>query len=100
VVDVFSSSGKLLRTIGKGTLKQPFDTALSPDGSILYVTDVMNNRVSEFAPSTGALLGNFGVRGTANGDLDQPMGIAVDNAGRIYVNDYANDRIEVFAPAA
>jgi len=100
VVDVFSSSGKLLRTIGKGTLKQPFDTALSPDGSILYVTDVKNNRVSEFTASTGAYLGSWGKEGTANGDFDQPMGISVDTAGRVYVNDYGNDRIEVFTPAA
>lgn len=100
VVDVFSSSGKLLRTIGQGMLKQPFDTALSPDGSILYVTDVKNSRVSEFTPSTGAYLGSWGKTGTASGDFDQPMGISVNSAGRIYVNDYANDRIEVFTPAA
>ena len=100
LVDVFSSSGKLLRTIGKGTLRQPFDTALSPDGSILYVTDIQNNRVSEFTASTGAYLGSWGARGTSHSDFDEPMGISVDAAGRIYVNDYANDRIEVFAPAA
>jgi len=100
VVDVFSSSGNLLRTIGKGTLKQPFDTALSPDGSILYVTDVKNNRVSEFTASTGAYVGSWGAKGTSHGDFNQPMGISVDTAGRIYVNDYGNDRIEVFTPAA
>ncbi|MFI5285495.1 MAG: NHL repeat-containing protein [Candidatus Dormibacteria bacterium] len=98
VVDVFSSTGSLLRTIGRGKLSQPFDTALSPDGSILYVTDVKNNRVSEFTPSTGAFLGSWGTKGTANGQFIQPMGISVDAAGRIYVNDYGNNRIEVFTP--
>lgn len=102
VIDVFSPSGKLLRTIGAmapgGKLGQPFDAALSPDGSTLYVSEVKNNRISEFNPATGAFLGSFGSKGTAHGDFNQPMGLAVDAAGNIYVNDYGNYRIEVFAP--
>lgn len=97
-VDVFSPGGKLLRTIS-GNLGQPFDDALSPDGSVLYVTDVKNNRVSEFNPSTGNFLGSFGSQGTTHGRFSQPMGIDVDGAGNIYVNDYGNNRIEVFTPA-
>jgi sugar lactone lactonase YvrE len=102
VVDVFSSSGKLLRTIGAtapgGKLGQPFDTALSPNGNILYVSELKNNRISEFNPTTGAFIGSWGTKGTAHGDFNQPMGLAVDAAGNIYVNDFGNDRIEVFTP--
>ena len=98
-VDVFSPAGVLVRTIGSGTLGQPFDDALSPDGSILYVTDVKNNRVSEFNPSNGNFLGSWGSKGTTHGHFEQPMGIAVDPSGNIYVNDFGNDRIEVFTPA-
>jgi sugar lactone lactonase YvrE len=102
LVDVFSPTGKLLRTIGStapgGALGKPYDVAISPDGSTLYVTEVSKNCVAAFT-LTGAYLGSWGKKGTANGDLDQPMGISVDSAGRIYVNDYANDRIEVFQPA-
>jgi sugar lactone lactonase YvrE len=104
VVDVFNSSGTLTSTIGStapgGKLRAPFDDALSPDGSILYVTETNNNRVDEFDPSTGRFLGSWGSAGTAHGDFSLPMGIAVDGAGNIYVNDYGNDRIEVFAPAS
>ena len=98
VVDVFSSSGKLLRTIGSGKLGQPFDTALSPDGSILYVSEIKNNRISEYNPTTGAFIGSWGTKGTAHGSFNQPMGLAVDAAGNIYVNDFGNYRIEVFTP--
>ncbi len=104
VVDVFSPTGTLLRTIGAtapgGALGKPYDVAISPDGSTLYVTEVSKNCVAEFTLSTGAYLGSWGTKGTASGDFDQPMGISVDAAGRVYVNDYGNDRIEVFTPAA
>jgi DNA-binding beta-propeller fold protein YncE len=102
VVDVFSPTGKLLRTIGAtapgGRLGQPFDTALSPSGNVLYVSEVKNNRISEFNPATGAYIGSWGTAGTGNGQFSEPMGLAVDAAGDIYVNDYGNDRIEVFTP--
>jgi tripartite motif-containing protein 71 len=101
-VNVFSPAGTLVTTIGAtapgGSLGQPFDTALSPDGSILYVTEVRNNRVSEFNPLNGAYLGSWGSAGSAHGDFIEPMGIVVDTSGNIYVNDYGNDRIEVFTP--
>jgi DNA-binding beta-propeller fold protein YncE len=101
-VDVFSPSGKLLRTIGAtapgGRLGLPFDAALSPSGNVLYVSEINNNRVSEFDPATGAFLGSWGSLGTAHGQFNEPMGLAVDAAGNVYVNDYGNDRIEVFTP--
>ena len=103
-VEVFSSTGTLLSTIGStvpgGSMRSPFDDALSPNGSILYVTDTNNNRIDEFNPSTGAYLGSWGSKGSAHGQFVQPQGIVVDAAGNIYVNDYGNDRIEVFAPAS
>ena len=102
LVDVFSPAGALLRTIGttapNGALVKPWDVTISPDGSTLYVTETGKSCVAEFTLSSGAFLGTWGTKGTANGEFDQPMGIAVDSAGRIYVNDYANDRIEVFKP--
>ena len=104
VVYVFSSTGALVGTIGAtapgGSLGEPWDVAIV--GTTLYVTESTNNRVSEFniASTTGPYpyLGNFGTRGSGNGQLNRPLGISVDAAGRIYVVDYTNSRVEVFAP--
>lgn len=101
LIEVFSPAGKLLNTIGSTTtMRMPFDDALSPNGNILYVADTNNNRIDEFNPSTGAFLGSWGSKGSGNGQFINPQGIVVDHSGNIYVNDYGNDRIEVFAPAS
>jgi tripartite motif-containing protein 71 len=99
VVDVFSPSGTLLRTIGatapSGRLGTPYGVAIS--GSTLYVTEATNNRVSEFNVN-GAFIGSWGSKGSAHGQFNRPLGIAVDKAGNVYVNDFGNDRVEVFTP--
>ena len=102
VVDVLNPANPLdplVTTIGSGTLGEPFGVALS--GSTLYVTDLTKNRVSEFSIGTGGAgtyLGSFGSKGTGNGDLSRPLGVATDSAGDIYVVDYGNNRVEVFTP--
>ena len=41
-------------------------------------------------------MGQFGVIGSGDGRLHSPTGVAVDAAGRVYVVDNLNNRIEVF----
>lgn len=104
VVYVFNASGHQIGTIGStapgGKLADPWDVALS--GTTLYVTEATGNRVSAFNVASPAgpypYLGNWGKAGTANGDLNRPLGITVDASGDIYVVDYTNARIEVFKP--
>ncbi|MDQ6672880.1 MAG: NHL repeat-containing protein [Chloroflexota bacterium] len=98
-IDVFSPTGSLLRSIGStapgGRLNTPYGVAIA--GTSLYVTEAGANRVSKFNIN-GAYVGQWGSLGTGHGQLNRPLGIAVDTTGNIYVNDYGNDRIEVFSP--
>lgn len=99
----FSSEGKLLLTLGergipgsdRSHFNRPTDVAVLPDGSF-YVSDgYRNTRVAKFAPD-GKFLFQWGRPGSGPGEFDTPHGIAVDTAGRVYVADRQNDRVQIF----
>jgi RHS repeat-associated protein len=43
--------------------------------------------------------GEFGSKGSGNGQLNNPSGIATDNSGNVWVADTANNRVEKFSAA-
>ncbi len=51
-------------------------------------------------PSPAAVLTNYvlqwGSFGSGNGQFNQPVGVAVDFSGNVYVTDMGNDRVQVF----
>ncbi|MFH1539168.1 MAG: hypothetical protein ABIH66_09430, partial [bacterium] len=46
--------------------------------------------------SGGAAAGEWGSRGSGYGELDYPLGIAVDGADRVYVSEVLNSRVQIF----
>ncbi len=100
---------------GAGAMNEPQGLAFGPEGN-LFVADKKNNRIDVFSPD-GAFLRAFGKDvNTGPGDpdvcttecepgdstgvagaMDGPTGITAD-AGALYVSDYGNGRIDVFAP--
>lgn len=99
----FSPRGELLLTLGRARVagadrahfNLPTDVAVLPDGSF-YVSDGYGNaRVMKFS-ATGEFQFEWGRRGTSPGEFDLPHAIDVDAAGRVYVADRSNARIQVF----
>jgi DNA-binding beta-propeller fold protein YncE len=97
--------GKVLLQLGAQGEPAPFmsglpfrrctHTALAPDGSI-WVTDGYGNaRVHRYS-AEGELLWSFGRPGSGPGEFNLPHDIVSDQAGRIYVADRENHRIQVF----
>ena len=83
-----------------GQLHFPYGVTVDSSGNI-YVIElgesltITGNRVQKF-DSSGNLLLKFGRLGTNDGEFLFPTGIAVDNAGNIYVVDNNAHRIQKF----
>ena len=103
----YSTSGKLLARwgghgSGPGQLEGPDKIAFDAQSN-LYVTEVGsgsadgNSRVQKFSP-TGMPLAQWGTFGSAPGQFDTPVGIAVDHEDAIYVADVGNHRVQKLSP--
>lgn len=68
--------------------------AIGPQGNV-YAVDNLNARVQLFT-SEGSFVTKWGSYGTALGQFDNPIGIAIDGNGDIYVADTNNYRIQKF----
>lgn len=88
---------------GTGTAARftaPFDLAVDPDGTNVYVCDHGNHAIRKIVTATGVVstLAGTGSMGSTNGtgtaaSFRFPSGIAVDSTGNVYVADTDNQII-------
>ncbi|MGB9724494.1 MAG: flippase activity-associated protein Agl23 [Chloroflexia bacterium] len=120
-IQVFDGEGNFLGKWGEGVLvdtgedatarsAHPFGfygpraVAVDSQGTI-YVADTGNERIlayrvhpDESGRLSAEYLYQWGTTGSAPGQFLEPVGLAVDAAGRLYVADTWNMRVQVFAP--
>jgi DNA-binding beta-propeller fold protein YncE len=72
-------------------LAQPHDGAFSPDGKLIYLSDMANSRIVVLEAMSLKQLGAFG-----KGELSYPHDVEFDRAGRLLVADTGNDRIAIY----
>ncbi|MBN1224367.1 MAG: SMP-30/gluconolactonase/LRE family protein [Candidatus Aminicenantes bacterium] len=76
-----------------GELNQPVGVAFKL--SKLFVVENINSRISIFTQQ-GTFLGKYGSPGDAQDQFNNPIGVAVDNSGNVYIADTGNERIMKF----
>jgi len=87
---LFSVSGK------EGELLYPSGIAIDQGRHRIIVTDPGHNRVQVLSSIDGSFLFEFGSQDTRPGHFSRPLGVCVDNQGRIIVADYCNYRLQAF----
>ena len=75
----------------------PRGIALSPDAKSIYVAQTPLSQIALYS-SEGRQLGTWGQPGQGPGQLSKPVGLAVDPDGNLWVADWGNARVQVFAP--
>lgn len=98
-VQVFSSEGRFLFTIGRmgnmpGAFSRPKGVASDSDGHI-YVVDALFDNIQVF-DRMGRVLMAFGDHGTGFGSFWLPTGLYIDDNDLIYVSDSSNRRVQIF----
>lgn len=105
-IQKFTSSGDFIMTFGTGgsgdyRFSYPDDLAITSDGTIL-VADTGNHCIKLFQPASffaapPVLLSTWGSSGTCgDGDLCNPLSIAIDDDGYVFVGTANSDRVQKF----
>lgn len=90
-----NTTGEYSKELSIGLFNKPADIAFGSNGDIFVADGYGNSRIVKF-DKNGKYIKAWGVKGTANGEFDNPHNIIIDNQDRIYVADRNNLRVQIF----
>lgn len=99
-MNIYTNSGEFITSFGEmgldlGKFGGLANCTFSKNGE-LYIIDPGNFRVQYFS-SNHQPINSFGVKGTKGGEFIRPYDIGIDSADRIFVSDFIQKSIHVFA---
>jgi DNA-binding beta-propeller fold protein YncE len=96
----FDAGGAFIGAIGnENDLGSPAGVAVDRTRQLLYVVDSGRHQVVVYSLPDGARVRTIGTRGGEDGEFNFPTNVCVDAAGRVYVADTLNFRVQVFDAA-
>jgi len=89
---------------GTGSFDSPSFVAVNPDGTLIVTDGSLAIRLAQNGVIS-SIAGNFSISGTANGigssvRFFEPIGVAVDSSGTLYVADQGADQVREGTPPA
>ncbi len=101
-VVIFTPTGETKRVFGTfgrapGQFLYPVSLVEDEDGALFICEYGSNDRVQKFT-AEGVFVSAFGQFGTGPGQFQRPSGMVL-HAGRLYISDAANHRVQVFSDA-
>jgi len=99
----FSPAGKVQMVIGrspgnndsKDSLNEPTGIAFAANGDLFISDGYVNSRVIKFNRE-GDYLTHWGSKGEGDGQFNLVHDVALDSAGKVYVADRTNQRVQIF----
>ena len=92
-VKIVSVQGEVLSTFGEGCFRMPFDCVCYEDK--IFVSDREGHMIKVYSKD-GKLSHEFGGRGTRDGELYHPTGLAVDKTGHLLVCSEHSHKVQMF----
>ena len=94
-IQMFSFQAEFIRKFGENVFKKPFGITLTEYH--ILVTDTSLHSLLRFNKKTLQLTDRVGGKGSEEGKLDSPYGVAVDTNGDVYIVDSGNSRVSIFS---
>src|ERR1700733_3147751 len=101
----WTPDGRLIMLIGTGApaadnnakyaFNRPANLNFGPEGDFFVADGYGNSRVVHYSRD-GEYLGQWGTKGTGDGEFNLVHDVALDGRGRVYVADRVNQRVQIF----
>lgn len=99
-IRIFDGQGKFVKELlNRGGKDGGLGGIICDASGLLYISDPDNGCVHVLNSENGQWLRKVGSKGTADGQLQLPSGLALDRFNQLYVVDYSTSRISVFSKA-